>query len=547
MGRVKSFSVFLFVIAALTSFTGCGGGGGGSDSSEPVATTNITGSVFSAPVAGAEVSVVDAGGNTIAGPVATAADGTFNINIPTASLSSDLRIESSGGTFADEATGASSTAGTLAAYVPSGSLSAGVVVNIDPSSTIIYHLVTKYGKTLADAKTIFATAFRYTPDTSVAPKNAPSSGNDKSQSLAGLRAITFSQLTKDLGLAPETQFDLLAALAQDLADGALDGRNGAAQVSIGAGTNMPEDIQNRFESSLRGLMSNTTVNLTGLTADQIGSLPFSKVALTDTYRVQYIPGAMPAAEGKTTFTVKITKRSDGSAATGLSVTLMPKMNMAGHSHSTPVDTVVEDSGNPGTYKCTVYYLMASTMASGMSMGYWELKVMIGPGMSGETACFCPQVGMAMGSTPSVRLRGVNDLIPSMTGTTGTSRTYLLFNDGLNNMGGTYTLNLFIAVPDDAMMMSFPAVSVGTQLHDQNGAVWTVTAMTVEASTDGANWVVATDKGSGHWSVAGLTGLSSGVGGSVYVRVTVNGEQKTTDGLPVTGTNGHATFTVIPGM
>jgi hypothetical protein len=98
-----------------------------------------------------------------------------------------------------------------------------------------------------------------------------------------------------------------------------------------------------------------------------------------------------------------------------------------------------------------------------------------------------------------------------------------------------------------MMMSFPAVSVGTQLHDQNGAVWTVSAMTVEASTDGANWVVATDKGSGHWSVAGLTGLSSGVSGSVYVRVTVNGEQKTTDGLPVTGTNGYATFSVVPGM
>ena len=46
-------------------------------------------------------------------------------------------------------------------------------VNIDPSTTIICDLVTKSGKTAGEAQTIFNKAFGYTPDISIAPKNAP--------------------------------------------------------------------------------------------------------------------------------------------------------------------------------------------------------------------------------------------------------------------------------------------------------------------------------------------------------------------------------------
>jgi hypothetical protein len=176
----------------------------------------------------------------------------------------------------------------------------------------------------------------------------------------------------------------------------------------------------------------------------------------------------------------------------------------------------------------------------MGMGYWELKVMIGM----ESATFYPVVGMAMGST-TVRatLKGVNDLIGSMMGTE--KRSYYLFNDGLTGMPGNHTFNLFIAAKES--MMSYPAVSVGTTLHDQNGAEVPVTAMTVEASTDGSTWIAGTDNSGGHWSISGLTGLTDGEAGTIYIRIIVNTEQKTTDGNTASGANGYATFTVTPGM
>ena len=219
---------------------------------------------------------------------------------------------------------------------------------------------------------------------------------------------------------------------------------------------------------------------------------------------------------------------------------MPKMYMPSMSHSAPVDAIVETS-TPGIYDCTVYYLMAS----GPGMGVWELKVKIGT----ETATFYPAVAMAMGSVNKVNLKGFTDKVPGMMAGMGTSRNYPLFADSLTSDMAGFTLKLFIAALDDAMMMSWPGISVGTILHDQNGADWPINSMLVEISTDKITWVAATaDLGTGHWTVSGLTGLTNGTAGKIYIKLTVNGEQKTTDGqaLAADGTNGFQTFTLTPG-
>jgi len=126
----------------------------------------------------------------------------------------------------------------------------------------------------------------------------------------------------------------------------------------------------------------------------------------------------------------------------------------------------------------------------------------------------------------------------MTGTE--KRSYYVFKDGLVT-GSTTTLSLFIAAKES--MMNYPAVSIGTVLSSPTG---TVTAMTVEASSDGGtNWVPAIDNANGHWSVSGLAGLVSGTTGTIYVKMGVNGEDKTTDGNAVSVANGYATFIVMP--
>jgi hypothetical protein len=278
--------------------------------------------------------------------------------------------------------------------------------------------------------------------------------------------------------------------------------------------------------------------------DRIGTPPFAKKALTASYIVEYVPGTMAAAMGKSTFKIKLTNRSSGSAASGKSLSLRPYMYMAAKSHTTPMDPVM-DNGD-GTYTCTVYYVMSSAM-NGISMGVWELKVTID---GNESATLFPFVDMPMGNDMLTKLSGINDAIMGMTGLE--KRTWFLFNDGLmGGMSGTYTFKIFLATKENGMALTFPAITIGSSLKNESNAAWSVGSIALEASTDKNIWVTATDLGNGHWSAAGLTGLTAGTAGKIYVKLTVsNGtagtfEQKSTDGSAVGTANAYQTFNVTP--
>jgi hypothetical protein len=270
---------------------------------------------------------------------------------------------------------------------------------------------------------------------------------------------------------------------------------------------------------------------------------------TSVYKVAYVPGTGMSApkEGKTSFQLTITKTSDGSVASGLTPTVSVLMTMTnGEQHATPVDIVSESTTTPGTYDCTVYYLMAS----GPTMGAWKMSVNVG----GETTAYYPDVAMSMSSdTVKAILKGQNDIITGMTGTE--KRSYYLFNDGLTSgmSMGSGTLNLFIAAKES--MTSFPALASkavsATTLHDETGTGWIADPVTVEASTDGTTWTAGTNSVGGHWSIAFMSGITSSVTNTIYVRLSVSddggtAEQKTTDGHADTGTNGRQTILATPG-
>ncbi len=507
----------------------------GSSTQEP--TVAVTGSVFAAPVGGATVTVRDAGGATVAGPVTSSAAGAFTVEVPESTLARPLFVEATGGTFTDEATAASTTAGTLLAHAAAGTLSAGSAIHLTPQSTVVARLV-QHGLALDAAQAAFRAAFGFTPDAAVAPANvAVTPGGDTAPALAALRAGAFSRLAMDLGIPAAAQFELLHELAHDAAAGALDGQDAGAQLSVG-GVPIPADVQNRFSGALMAWRA-SAANLTGLKVDQIGAPPFATVALTPSHRVEYLPGMMAPTAAKTQFRVRITDRTTGVGVPALAVGLMPVMHMSTRSHGTPVDPVV-DLGD-GSYACTAYYVMASAMADGTSMGVWALAVKVGGagGPGGESATFYPQVGMSMGSTQLVKLNGsTSDMIQLTTGPV--KRTYQLFNDGLSLDAGGATFKVLISTMD--AMMSFPHLSPGVTLHDGAGAPFTVGAVTVEVSADGgASWVGASDLGNGHWSAAGLVGLAAGTATPLRVRLTVDGEMK----LTADGSAAHATFTVTP--
>lgn len=526
----SEYRMILYILALLLLgclLSACGG------SSGSVSSTTVSGVVMAGPAGGTSVTIKNSSGAVVAGPVTTATDGSYTVAIPDSALKADLIFEASGGTFQDEATATTGVSlGALSAHVPAGTLAAGANVTIDPSSSIVQKLIAA-GQTRAAAFTTFSSSFGYKPSLSIKPAFANvSSAASRPERLSGLRVAAFSQLTRNLGIQADKQCELINAIATDLADGTFDGG-----YAVGGKTVLP-DIANRFGEALLAFQQ-STYNKSKLKADEIGAPIFNKRAYTDTYKVEYLPGTMAATTGKTTFKIKLTRRSDGTVASGKTVTLRPYMYMSTKSHTTPMDAVVESS-TPATYDCTVYYVMSSAM-NGVPMGLWELKVTID---GTESAKFFPVVGMPMGSTTMAKLTGISDSIMGMTGPE--KRTWFLFNDGLTAAtGGSHTFKLFLATKEMGDMLTFPAVKVKDSLKNEAGALWTVDTILVEVSTDKTTWVAATDSGNGHWSAAGLTGLASGVSGSIHVRLTVNGEQKTTDGSAVGSANGYQTFTVTP--
>ena len=545
----------LAVSCSLSLLSGCSS----STDSGPT-DASISGTIVAAPVNGADVSVVDGNGNVVAGPVITNATGQYTLSIPNASLAQDLIIKSTGGTFTDEATGNPGNAGEIYTYASASSLNNGSSACATPGSTIIAHLVMKHNKTMTQAQEAFKNAFGYIPDMSVTPADAttaPAADETDGSTLAGFRAGAFSQLAMDLGLSQDDQFALFAALAQDLSDDKLDGVDASGAVDIGAtGFALEADIQNRFAMALVNF-SNNANNLTALNDAQIGNLPFGKVALTTNYKIEYIQvGMMGPMEGKSTFQVHVTNRSDDSDAAGLATMLMAMMNMATHHHSTPMPVpAVSEDGN-GFYTVTLYYLMPSQMMDGTSMGYWDLTLTV----AGEAAHFYPAVMMAMGDTPKVVLKGLYDADPTVGDTIAgmlgdMSRNYILFNESLAPAGmgsTTYTFEMFIAAMES--MMKYPPVYVNAVLN--SGDVdheLTVNTMTVEVSTAVAptapsDWKTADEDplASGYWSATGLTGLVDGTEGKIHVRLSINGEVKTTDGKVSSGANEYTTYTVTPG-
>lgn len=545
--KANSFPLNALVLLSLGALTACGGGDSEPTTAVSEPTTAISGSVFASAIVGATVTVKDTAGNTVAGPVTTGSGGGFTVDIPDDMLSSDLVLHGDGGTFTDEASGASAAGGAMGAFVAGGTLGSGAEIHLTPASTIVQRLITERGHTLAAAEDAFAAAFGEGIDLTVAPLDAtqtPAAGVDAERVRTGLRAAAFSQLAADLGLAPADQFALYGALAEDLSDGTLDGASATGAVIVNATTSLPADIQNRFERALMNFRASGNDH-SGLSADQIGALPFARVALTDSYRIEYTPGAVAARQGKTSFTLTIADRDTGVGVDGLTVTVNPIMYMATMSHGTAVDGCTAGA-EPGDYDCTVYYLMASSMANGTSMGYWDLGITINGGAD-ETAHLYPPVMMAMGDTTRSVLKGQDDQIAVMGMGMPVARNYYVFMDEVSStMGGGHTIKLFIAARES--MMSHPAVSVGTVLNAGTAYELNITAMTVELSTDGSTWTAAADNGAGHWSAAGVAGLTNGTQGTLYVRLTVNGEQKTTDGTAPAGngTNDYGTFLVTPG-
>ena len=489
----------------------------------------IDGSVFASEVNGATVTAKKVSdGSIVGGPVMSMADGSYSMDILDTDLATDLVIESTGGLFDDEETGDTGVqAGNLSAFVAGGTLSAGDSVHVTPDSTIHADLITKYNKTPTEAQTAFFKAFAHNVDTSVDPVDItdPASFNaDDASRHAGWRAAVFSRLSDTLTLLPLEQFDMFAAMAQDLSDGTMDAMDASGPVLIGT-TGIPAPVLD----------------------DYITAAGSFTLAEAENLKVTYAPQTPMNVHGKNQFTLEITDTA-GTPVTGLTTAdlkVMPMMYMADRTHATPVGDIIETNpGVSGIYNVTLYYLMPSRMNMNQTtMGTWDLKVMANT----KTVHFYPNINMAMGDTvrSDPRLLGITDTIINMDGLES-GRPYNIFRDGdpVAQGGGTnYDFDIFISPMET--MMSFPALIVGEQLASgMGGAPLDVTSVDIDVNVNDGGWDTTSDQdhGDGTWTLNTLQ-LNSGVN-EIKIRLIVNGETKTTDGLALNpGVNDFTPFTV----
>lgn len=523
---LKTLLRYTFIFSSIATLAACTS----ADSGTTPTSTTISGSVFASDVNGATVTAKKiADGSTVGGPATTNADGSYSMDILDTDLASDLVIESTGGLFDDEETGdIGIQAGYMSAFVAGDTLAAGDSVHVTPDSTIHADLITKYNKTPTEAQTSFFKAFAHNVDTSIDPVDItdPTSFNaDDTSRHAGWRAAVYSRLANTLTLAPVDQFDMFAAIAQDISDGIMDAEDTSVPVLIGS----------------------TGINAPTL-ADYITATDSFTTEDSATYRVTYTPPPMNV-HGKNQFTLTITDTA-GSPVTGLTggtdLKVMPMMYMADRTHATPIGEITETvPGVSGIYNVTVYYLMPSRMDMNQTtMGTWDLKVMTNM----ETVHFYPNIDMAMGDTvrSDPRLLGIGDTIKNMDGLE-TGRPYNIFRDGdpVLQAGSTdYDFEIFISPMET--MMSFPALIVGnTLVSGMDGTPLLVTSVDIDVNVNNGTWDTNSDQdnGDGTWTLNTLQ-LNSGSSNEIKIRVIVNGETKTTDGLAANpGVNDFTPFTV----
>lgn len=227
----------LLIITALTALIlgGCGGGGGGGST-----VTTVSGTVAKGPVAGATVVLyaITAGakGAELGRFAPTLADGKYSINI--GAYTGPILIESTGGTYTDEATGtAAQPAGVFRAFADNaaGNFNVAVTPLTEMAAVNILAAAPVTAATIKSNNAAIANTFGVSNIIGVQPANpaaAPPAGTsqasiDYTLALATfakymqLNTLTLAQAMVNLGSAApsaQTLLDLAAARSAFIAD-----------------------------------------------------------------------------------------------------------------------------------------------------------------------------------------------------------------------------------------------------------------------------------------------------------------------------------------
>lgn len=264
----------------------CGGGGssGNKSSSSPPDSTSpvmedVGGLVSKGPVAGATINVYrlnedGSQGARVAGPITTAEDGSWNVGID-AAIPRPLKVVSSGGSYTDEATGATVTAGSLNSFLPEGA----ETVAVTPLTDLLVQVATQRMAEGASAEdgidagrealsSVLAVGF---DPLQVVPANPADTSGASAEQIAYAAVLGgLSQLANTVAPAADS-FAVIQALVSDMTDGAIDGQAGEQAVTVG------EDNLDVGTNTLAGAIADFTEDKEDFAAVTVVTAAFTEI------------------------------------------------------------------------------------------------------------------------------------------------------------------------------------------------------------------------------------------------------------------------------
>jgi len=237
MRKIRMFKLIGLSVITAGLLVGCG-----SSSTSVTENTGLEGSLFKGPITTATITVYDADGKEVA--TTSSLDGKFAL--PRIDLNSDYyTIESTGGSYEDEATGQTVNVGaneglkTLVTKTEfQDMLTKSEFVALTPETTIFAELTKEklqdrnlstaiseseqliYDFLIKDTSPMVGLSGDVLTKRGDLTKAIPS---DQSEAFAKNRAISFSNLMENLGLEPNRVFEVLGKLKEDFVDGKVDG------------------------------------------------------------------------------------------------------------------------------------------------------------------------------------------------------------------------------------------------------------------------------------------------------------------------------------
>ncbi len=547
-------------LALAVAITGCGGGGGssggGGTTPQPAAKSAVSGAVTKGPVAGAQLYLyqMDAAGNktgdAVAGPIQTAEDGSWSVQIPD-SIPRPLLIESSGGTYTDEATGTTVNAGSLNSFLPEGAETAAVT----PLSELLVrstreHLANNAESSLEEGIEAGGDVLDDVLGVSFDPLTTVPSTTGDDPAAKQYAAVLGGLSTQASNLSGSTDpFDTVIALVEDASDGVVDGKKNGGNITIGdnAGT-LPDTSGNDLADAINEYASEneelgvTSYSLSAVAGDNGSVSPTSVSVLggasanfsimpAEGYSIDEVTGCSGELDGSTFTTDAIeatcslsvsfaVNEYEVTTATATGGAMLPGSAFVDHGDSTQFEVSIDEGydlvsveGCGGSLEGTTYTTGIITQACTITPTFALKQYAVTTSVTAGQGSFDPDT-----LTVSHGQNGSLTLTPAF-GYQVDSVTGDACEVGPAGQNGGYTVGPVTGACQVEAVLSLMSYTVTTQVTG-NGAV-TQPSATVEHGS-AASFILTPDEG--HQIVSPIGGTCGGtLDGNTYTTTGITGD------------------------